>query len=129
MTKLKAGTSYKFAVQAYYKDGNGKVYFSDSKKAIATATEPVVPTVSLKLSGKTAIISWDKCTGADGYQVYYSTSKGGEYKKLKSTSALSLKKSGLKSGKKYYFKVRAYKKTSSGTVFGGFSKVKSVKIK
>ena len=129
VTKLKAGTSYKFAVQAYYKDGNGKVYFSDSKKAIATATEPVVPTVSLKLSGKTAIISWDKCTGADGYQVYYSTSKGGEYKKLKSTTALSLKKSGLKSGKKYYFKVRAYKKTSSATVFGGFSKVKSVKIK
>ncbi len=129
VTKLKAGTSYKFAVQAYYKDGNGKVYFSDSKKAIVTATEPVVPTVSLKLSGKTAVLSWDKCIGADGYQVYYSTSKGGEYKKLKSTSALSLKKSGLKSGKKYYFKVRAYKKTSSGTVFGGFSKVKSVKIK
>ena len=129
VTKLKAGTSYKFAVQAYYKDGNGKVYFSDSKKAIATATDPVVPTVSLKLSGKTAVLSWDKCTGADGYQVYYSTSKGGEYKKLKSTSALSLKKSGLKSGNKYYFKVRAYKKTSSGTVFGGFSKVKSVKIK
>ena len=129
VTKLKAGTSYKFAVQAYYKDGNGKVYFSDSKKAIATATEPAVPTVSLKLSGKTAVLSWDKCTGADGYQVYYSTSKDGEYKKLKSTSALSLKKSGLKSGKKYYFKVRAYKKTSSATVFGGFSKVKSVKIK
>ncbi len=129
VTKLKAGTAYKFAVKAYYKDENGKVYFSTDKKAIATATEPAVPTVSLKVSSKTAVISWDKCTGADGYQVYYSTSKNGKYKKLKSTSALSFKKTGLTSGKKYYFKVRSYKKTSSATIYGEFSNAKSVKIK
>ena len=31
--------------------------------------------------------------------------------------------------KKYYFKVRAYKKTDSGTLFGSFSTVRSAKIK
>ncbi|MBO5936531.1 MAG: fibronectin type III domain-containing protein [Clostridia bacterium] len=129
VTGLKAGKDYKFAVLAYFKSADGKVYFSESKSAVATATEPTVPSVSLKLSGKTAVLAWNKISGADGYQIYYSTSKNGSYKKLKSTSALSFKKTGLKSGKKYYFKVRAYKKTSSGTVFGEFSKVHSGKIK
>jgi hypothetical protein len=36
---------------------------------------------------------------------------------------------GLKSGKTYYFKVRAYKKTADGTILGSFSTVKSAKIK
>ena len=74
-------------------------------------------------------LKWDAVKGADGYQIYYSTSKDGEYKKLKSTSKLSFKKTGLKSGKTYYFKVRAYKKTDAGTAFGSFSSVRSVKIK
>ena len=129
VTGLKAGSDYKFAVKAYFKGEDGKVYFSESKTAIATATEPTVPSVSLKVSGKSAVLAWNKISDADGYQIYYSTSKNGTYKKLKSTTAVSFKKSGLTSGKKYYFKVRAYKKTSSGTVFGEFSKVISAKIK
>ena len=129
MTGLKAGKDYKFAVLAYFKGDDGKVYFSEGRKSIATATEPAVPALSLKLSGKTAVLAWNKISGADGYQIYYSTSKNGTYKKLKSTSSLSFKKTGLESGKKYYFKVRAYKKTSSGTVFGEFCKVQSAKIK
>ena len=76
-----------------------------------------------------ANISWSKVIGADGYQVYYSTSEKGEYKKLTTTSKTSFKKTKLKSGKKYYFKVRAYKKTQNGTVYGSFSAVKGVKIK
>ena len=74
-------------------------------------------------------LKWNAVKGADGYQVYYSTSKDGEYKKLTSTTKTSLTKSGLKSGKTYYFKVRAYKKTDSGTLYGSFSSVKSAKIK
>jgi ribosomal protein S19 len=81
-------------------------------------------------AGTTAVtLKWKEVKGADGYQIYYSTSKDGKYKKLKSTSKLSFKKTGLKSGKTYYFKVRAYKKLDSGTVFGSFSSVKSAKIK
>ena len=67
-------------------------------------------------------------TGADGYHIYYSTSKDGAYKKIKSTTSLKLTKKDLASGKRYYFKVRAYKKTDSGTVYGEFSKVQSVKV-
>ena len=81
-------------------------------------------------AGTTAVtLKWDAVKGADGYQIYYSTSKDGTYKKLTSTTKTSLKKTGLKSGKKYYFKVRAYKKTDAGTLYGSFSEVKSAKIK
>jgi hypothetical protein len=80
--------------------------------------------------GKAAVtLKWSAVKGADGYQVYYSSSKDGEYKKLTSTSKTSFKKTSLKSGKIYYFKVRAYKKTDSATIFGSFSSVKSAKIK
>ena len=82
------------------------------------------------VKGTTAVtLKWDAVKGADGYQIYYSTSKDGKYKKLTSTTKTSLKKSTLKSGKKYYFKVRAYKKASESTLYGSFSSVKSAKIK
>ena len=81
------------------------------------------------LSGKTVNLKWNTVKGADGYQVYYSLSENGKYQKLTNVSKNSLKKTGLKSGNVYYFKVRAYKKTENGTVYSGFSTVKSVKIK
>ena len=74
-------------------------------------------------------LKWNAVVGAEGYQVYYSTKENGSYKKLTGTVKTSLKKTGLVSGRKYYFKVRAYKKTDEGTVYGAFSQVKSVKIK
>ena len=81
-------------------------------------------------SGTAAVtVSWDAVKGADGYQIYYSTSEKGEYKKLTGTTKTSFKKTGLKSGKTYHFKVRAYKKTDSGTVYSAFSAVKSAKTK
>jgi len=35
----------------------------------------------------------------------------------------------LKSGKKYYVLVRAYKKIGSQNIYSGFSKTKSIKVK
>lgn len=85
------------------------------------------PTVKVKAGKKYAKISWTKVAGAKGYQVYRATSKNGTYKKIADVSAkkLTVKSTKLKSKKTYYFKVRAYTKTSKGT----FSKVKAVKVK
>ena len=74
-------------------------------------------------------LKWDAVKGADGYQVYYSEKENGSYKKLTGSKKTSIKNTQLKSGKKYYFKVRAYKKTDNGTVYGEFSKIKPAKIK
>ena len=127
--KLKSGTVYNFAVKAYTKQSDGTVYWGSSVK-VQFATKPAATDIALKSAAKkTAEISWNKVSGASGYQIYYASSKDGDYKKLKSTTALSYKKTGLKSGKTYYFKVRAYKKVDGKTVYGAFGKIKSVKVK
>ena len=45
-------------------------------------------------------------------------------------STTSYSKTGLVKGKKYYFKMRAYTKTGTGTkVYSGYSKIKAVTVK
>ncbi len=125
---LKSGTSYKFAVKAYTKLSDGSVYWGTSVKA-EFGTKPAKVSLTAKTGTKSATLTWSKLSGISGYQVYCATSKNGDYKKLKSTTALSYKKTGLTKGKTYYFKVRAYKKVSGKTVYGVFSDIKSVKVK
>ena len=106
--------------------------YSGTKKLTLTI-EPKAPSIS-SLTSKTkgkAVIKWTNVTGESGYQLYFATSKNGTYKKVKSyeVNKTAGSKSGLKSKKTYYFKVRAYKKTSGGTVYSSWSAVKRVKIK
>jgi hypothetical protein len=51
-------------------------------------------------------VTWKKVSGANGYDVYMSTSKNGTYKKVGTTPTASYTKSGLKKEKTYYFKVK-----------------------
>ena len=106
--------------------------YSGTKKLTLTI-KPKAPSITdiySKTKGR-AVIKWNNVAGESGYQLYYSTSKNGTYKKVKSYEANKLagSKTKLKSGKTYCFKVRAYKKTSSGTVYSSWSAVKSVKVK
>ena len=129
--KLKAGTNYTFAVRPYTVDGKDTILASTFTQ-LKTATKCKTPTLKVTSSKKgVASLSWTNVAGESGYQVYYSTQKDGEYKKVKSykTDVVTASKSKLTSGKTYYFKIRAYKKTDSGTVYGAWSAVKSIKIK
>lgn len=83
---------------------------------------------SLKKSGNKSVkISWSKASYVSGYQLYMSTKKSSGYKLIKSTTkSLSYKKSGLKKGKRYYFKVRSYKKVGTKKIYSYFSPVKSI---
>jgi hypothetical protein len=47
--------------------------------------------------------------GAKGYYFYYATSKNGKYKLGVKSKARTGTIKGLKAGKTYYFKVKAYK--------------------
>ncbi|MBQ8028293.1 MAG: fibronectin type III domain-containing protein [Clostridia bacterium] len=78
-----------------------------------------------------ANITWSNVADESGYQLYYSTSKNGTYKKVASYDKNMTvgSKTKLVSGKKYYFKVRAYKVTASDKIYSSWSSVKSVKIK
>ena len=97
------------------------------------AKKPAKTTISsVKASGKTATIAWNKVPDATGYVIYRSTSKNSGYKKVKTitkNATTAWKNTGLKSGKTYYYKVAAYKKTGGVTSASGYSAVKSVTVK
>jgi len=128
---LKKGTKYTFSVKPYITTESGTVWVEAGTK-IKTATKTSTPTLKVTSPSKgAASASWTNVSGETGYQVYYSTKKSSGYKKLGTYKANKVKatKSGLTRGKTYYFKVRAYIKTDSGTVYSAYSPVKSVKIK
>lgn len=85
-------------------------------------------TVTVKAADyKTAKITWKSVKNADKYQVYRSTSKSSGYSRIATTAGTSLKNTGLKTGKTYYYKVRAYAKIKDSDVYSKYSSVKSVK--
>ena len=128
---LVMGTSYKIAIAAYTKTSKGTVIHAENGVALTFKFIPTAPTLTVKSSAKgKATIKWSDVAGETGYQLYYSTD-GKKFTKLDSYKGWpdAQTKSGLKSSKTYYFKVRAYTKVDSKTVHGTFSEVKSVKIK
>ncbi|WP_395017878.1 Ig-like domain-containing protein, partial [Robinsoniella peoriensis] len=95
----------------------------------ANLASPVITKIEAKSYNKVKI-TWSKVTGADGYRIYRSTKKNGTYKKIatvKGRSKTTYVNEKLTTGKKYYYKVRAYATEKSRTVLSGYSKVKSKK--
>ncbi len=81
---------------------------------------------------KQAIIKWKKVSGAKGYQIQYSLKKSFKKKKavtIKKVKTIKKTIKKLKSGKKYYFRMRAYKTSNGKKVYGKWSNVKKVKVK
>lgn len=104
--KVKTRKAYAYKVNAYY-DLNGARYYSKGK-SIFTVAGLEVKNLSTKNFLSNVTLSWSKTAAADGYDIYYSTSKNGKYKKLASTKGTSYKTKKL-SNKTYYFRVRPYK--------------------
>lgn len=131
VTGLKEGTPYKFKIRPYTKSEDGTVIWGADSKVLTTATKTATPTIkSISNSSRKVTITWNNVSGESGYQVYYSTSKNGTYKKLGSVGAdkTTYTSEKLTAGKTYYFKVRAYKKVDDKTIYGAFSDIKSIKI-
>ena len=125
---LEDNTSYKFAVKAYVKTASGTVWADESEK-ITVRTLPSTPSLSVNYSDGVMNFKWNKIQGATGYVVYYSTSKNGNYKKLVTAKGTSAESGRFDDADTYYFKVRAYTKTSDGNVYSAYSSVKSVTVK
>lgn len=84
-----------------------------------------------KLSKKKKAIkvSISKVSGANGYQIQYSTNKSFKKAKLKKITKTSVTIKKLKSKKKYYVRVRSYKKTGKTITYSKWSPTKTVKTK
>ncbi len=133
---LKAGTTYSFKVRGYSKE-NGEKYYGEWETITGVTRPASTSLTSLKSSkAKTFTAKWDKQTSATGYQIQYSTSsKFSSYKtvKVSKNSSTSKTVSSLKSGKKYYVRIRTYKTVKingkSKTVYSSWSKAKSITVK
>ena len=115
-----------------------KIKFKGKYKGTKTLTYQIKPkTVSIKkiTSGSKKItVKWNKnTTQTTGYQIQYATDStfySNENKiKIGSNKTTSKTVKNLKKNKKYYVRIRTYKKVSGKKIYSSWSKVLKVKTK
>lgn len=126
VSKLKAGTGYKFKIVPY-KVIDGKIYEGESQ-ILTTATRTKAVKVRAKKKGKKVKLSWKKVKGAKGYRISVSRKRKGKYKTVKRVTSKSftckLKKKGI-----YFIKVCGYIKIGKKFIYGTESRVKKIVVK
>lgn len=129
---LTDGNTYKFRIRAV-KTVNGKNYYGEYTYLKITTKPNKVTIYKIKSTAKRKInIYWKKISNSSGYELQYSTKssfKGSKSIKIKNKKTLNKTIKNLKSNKKYYIKIRAYKLVDGKKIYGDFSKVKNIKIK
>ena len=87
--------------------------------------------LTVKKSKKAVQVSWKSLPQASGYIIYRSTQKKAEYVQIAATTKTSYKDSKkLKKGIKYYYKVKAYILTQTGSVeYDSMADAKAIKYK
>ena len=114
ITSIKKGTKKNYTLYARW-----------SKVSVAQ-----VKNVAVKNSVSRAMtVCYSKVSGAGGYQIVYDTNSKFTTKQWVGRVGTSKTITGLKKGKTYYVKVRAFKTDSAGRrIYGPYSSVKTVKI-
>ena len=108
--------------------------YEKTQRTITGVKKTSVKLTAASTAKKKAKLTWKKSKGykADAYEVYRATSKNGKYVKVfttKSAAALSYTGSKkLKSGKKYYFKVRGVRTIDGKKYYTKWSNISSLKI-
>lgn len=103
---------------------------SSSSKQKKVKKPAKVTGLQLTWESKKLYIEWNGKTSNSGYQIQCAQNrKFTRGKKTKNSTVDLCRFSGLKKGKTYYVRVRAYKKSSGKKIYGKWSKVKKIKIK
>jgi fibronectin type 3 domain-containing protein len=106
VTGLTNGTAAYFKVAA----ANGSGTSADSTYVTATPRAlPTAPAAPKATAGTGLVtVAWSAATGATGYNIYQSTTAGGPYTKVATTTSRSFIVKPLIKGTKYYFVIKAY---------------------
>ena len=120
---LEIGKTYYYRVRVCNKNGYCSEWTTVNKKQTTLS-----PTFKLSTSKKKVTINITSINGADGYEVYRSTSKKKGYKLQGEVTDLVLENT-TKKGKTYYYKVRSYKLVDGKKVYSSYIKIKSIKSK
>ena len=129
---LKPATEYMLRVTPYRLVNGTKVYAAGTG-TVHAATAPAAATLqSVKKSGSNKVkLVWKRVSGASGYEIFMKTEKG-SYQKIKTIAkgnTTSFVKSGMKKGKKYSFRLYAYKAFQKKRIPGAYSKVKIINFR
>ena len=90
-----------------------------------------VTLTSLKAGKKSLTVNWKKADGIDGYEIEYSLKKsfkGAKSVTVKSAKTATCELTKLKSRKKYYIRIRSFKKVKGKKYHSEWSKVLSKKV-
>ena len=130
---LTTGTGYSFKVRAYTTKSGKTAYGNYSKVVSAKPALAKVTGVKVKNSSKkAAMITWKKVSGATGYEIVRAAKSNGKYKRVKTItkgSTVKYTNKKLVKKKKYYYKVRAYRKVGNKKVYSSYSSKVKVTIK
>lgn len=133
--RLKQNIDYKLSFGKNITTGKGAIkatFIGDyiGSKTLYFYILPVkVPIRTPKSPSKgTAVVYYNKTPKTSGYQVAYKIKGAKKWTQVYSSGS-SKKLTKLKSGKYYYFVVRAYKQIDNKKVFGAWSNKKYVKVK
>lgn len=130
---LTDATKYYFRVRAFFSANGGKITKYGAFKQINVYTLPKAPALRSLTRGRTTLkCTWTKNTRVTGYQIYIATNskftKGRKSATIKSNKTTSYTFKGLKKGRTYYIRTRAYKKVGSTTYYSSYSKVTKIKL-
>lgn len=129
---LSKGKTYYYKVACYVNSDGKQAISAYSSVVSVKAAAPAPAQVSAKKAKSGAAkITWSKSTGANGYEVYMAASAKGKFTKagtISKSATVSFTKSGLKSGKTYFFKVRAYTTVGGKKVYSDYTKTVKVKV-
>lgn len=131
--KYSYASAYAFRIRVYKAASGGGTTLGDYSELVRVTLPPaqVKGLGGTYQSAKRVTLSWKKVKKASGYQIYRSTKKDGKYsryKTIKKGTTTKYAKIKQKSGRKYYYKVRAYIDPADGSrVYGSFSAIKTPK--
>ena len=99
------------------------IHFKSSENGYSVYNGKVLGVKAKESSDKSITVSWKKLSTASGYKVYRATSKSGTYSYIASTTKTKYTDTVKIAGKKYYYKIKPYKKVNGLENLGIYSAV------
>lgn len=133
--QAQATLGIKFAFGAFLKefidenDMSGTIDVKDFKVTAGIQSPSQVKISKVKAKKKAMVVKCKKASKAKKYEVQYSLKKNFKKSKVKTTKKAKITIKKLKSGKKYYVRVRGFFMNGKTKVYGPYSAKKVVKIK
>lgn len=131
VSELGGATEYRFKVKAY-KKVDGVVSWGIASKEHRESTNPFkVRNVKISKKSTSVTLKWDKVSGATGYQLYRyntSTKKFEKIQTIRNNTTFSYTDKNWKKGKKYTYKIRAYKLYNGNVYHGACSDLVTITI-